>query len=248
MRAFFLIIIVSVLFILENKYKYSILLIAASFVPLGIYGLISIFNGWYFLPNSLVLKSVLTGNEPFLSEKYIFNIFNHFVNQLLVSKLLILISLSFSFLVFNLINRKFKDLCSIMLFIFISMALFHLLFANIGWFYRYEAYLVFMGVLVNSLVLYQFFQKYKISFDRNNIFKYLVFLLLLSLIIIPLAHRGYDSFDDTPIATHNIYEQQYQMGLFVKRFYHNESIVLNDIGQLIIWQKLNVQIFLDWLI
>lgn len=118
-----------------------------------------------------------------------------------------------------------------MLAIFISIALLHLLFANMGWFYRYEAYLVSMGIFINSIVLYQFFQRYRINFSINKTLRYLILItLLFSLIIIPLAPKGCYSFSETSLATHNIYEQQYQTGLFINEFYSNESIVLNDIG------------------
>lgn len=229
-ESFFLIFIVSILFILKKKYLYSILLIAISLIPLGVYGLISTVNGWFFLPNSLVLKSVLTSNEPFLSKMYISHIFNHFINQVLGTEIKILIVLSFIFLLINLINRKFKDLCTIMIVIFISMALLHLFFADIGWFYRYEAYLIFVGIFVNSIVSISIFQKNKINFEKDKILRYSALILLLGLIVIPVASRGLYSFNEAPLATHNIYEQQYQIGLFVKQFYNDESVALNDIG------------------
>lgn len=51
-ESFFLIFVVSFLFILKKKYLYSILLIVVSFIPLVIYGLISTSKGWFF---SLIL-------------------------------------------------------------------------------------------------------------------------------------------------------------------------------------------------
>lgn len=116
-----------------------------------------------------------------------------------------------------------------MLFIFISITFLHLLFANVGWFYRYEAYLVFTGIFINSIVIYQFLYKNKINIELSKILRYSALMLLLCLIVIPLGPR-YISFSETPVATHNIYEQQYQMGLFIKQFYNNESIALNDVG------------------
>lgn len=234
-ESIFLILIVSCLFLLKRNYLYSISLFTVSLIPLGVYGLISTIEGWYFLPNSIILKSVVTGNYPFLSKIYFLNIFNHFIDQMfysaIYSEILVLFSISSIFLLINLFNRKLKDFCTVMLFIFISITLLHLLFANMGWFYRYEAYLISIGIFINSIVLYQFFQRYRINFNINKTLRYLILIILLfGLIIIPLGPKGCYSFSETPVATQNIYHQQYQMGLFIKQFYNNESIALNDIG------------------
>jgi hypothetical protein len=59
---------------------------------------------------------------------------------------------------------------------------------------------------------------------------YVVAMLLVLVIASPLGLRALDSLRKTPQATNNIYEQQYQMGNFVKQFYQGKSIAVNDIG------------------
>ena len=48
--------------------------------------------------------------------------------------------------------------------------------------------------------------------------------------IFPLAQRGFNSLIVIPQATNNIYDQQYQMGLFIKQYYTGENVAANDIG------------------
>jgi len=55
-------------------------------------------------------------------------------------------------------------------------------------------------------------------------------LLFISVIVFPLAGRGFQCLVRTPQATTNIYEQQYQMGLFLSKFYEGEGVAANDIG------------------
>jgi len=59
---------------------------------------------------------------------------------------------------------------------------------------------------------------------------YLLFAALGALLMAPLLHRGLRSLKKIPQATANIYQQQYQMGLFLKTFYNGQSIAANDIG------------------
>jgi hypothetical protein len=64
------------------------------------------------------------------------------------------------------------------------------------------------------------------SLDRNRLYG----LVLVILFIAPLAGRGALWIYWTPTASKNIYEQQYQMGLFLDRFYTGETVLMNDIG------------------
>lgn len=233
-ESLFLIIPVIFLFILKKKYLYSILILFISLIPYLIYGIISMANGWFFLPNSLVLKSFLTTVKPFILNNVILNIFNHFtfqvVNMEITLGLLILTLLSLLLLIISLKHDELRK-TSIFLYIFIFATLLHLFFANIGIFNRYVSYLVFLGIFVNSLASYQLiFGGRVLDFDKNKVFGYLTIILLLGLIFIPLSGGGCYAVMETPTATKNIYEQQYQMALFVKEYYNNDTIALNDIG------------------
>jgi len=50
------------------------------------------------------------------------------------------------------------------------------------------------------------------------------------LALIPLTIRSKDSLALTPVASRNIFEQQYQMGMFLQRYYPDASVAVNDIG------------------
>lgn len=233
-ESLFLIIPVIFLFILKKKYLYSILIIFISLIPYLTYGIISMANGWFFLPNSLVLKSFLTTVKPFILNDVILNIFNHFtfqvVNMEITLGLLILTLLSLLLLIISLKHDELRK-TSVFLYIFIFAALLHLFFANIGIFNRYVSYLIFLGIFVNSLAVYQLiFGNRVLDFDENKVFGYLTVIFLLGLILIPLSGGGCYAVTETPTATKNIYEQQYQMALFIKEYYNNDTIALNDIG------------------
>jgi hypothetical protein len=66
--------------------------------------------------------------------------------------------------------------------------------------------------------------------DRALIPKHVGGVLLAALLIYPCAVRAGAAMIYLPQASKNIYEQQYQMGLFIKRYYQGSTIALNDIG------------------
>ena len=233
-ESLFLIFTVSILFILKKKYIYSCLLLMVSLIPVGIYGIISMDNGWFFLPNSLVLKSFyLVNNGSPSSIATIFNFVHYFIGQFMLNKSVsVLVLLGSLFLIFKLKNRKFWDLNSILLVIFILTASLHMLFAKMGFFYRYESYLVALGIFATSLELYKFLPENGLFYnlDKIKILRYLLSLFIMCLVVFTLADRGYGSLTETSPATNNIYEQQYQMSLFVNQFYSGDGVALNDIG------------------
>jgi len=222
----FLVMAVSTLFIMRKRLFESFLLISLSLVPIVIYGLISISNGWYFFPNSILIKN----NIPVISSVGIWNFIYLFITRISESHILILIFTASILFILKFIrsNTLWREQ-TILLFIFITTAFLHMLFAKTGWFYRYEAYLIAFGIFTIALEVREYLPE-KLLFDKYLIPKYIAIILLIFLFISPFAIRGYVSSIITPLATKNIYEQQYQMALFLKEFYQGETVAANDIG------------------
>jgi len=71
---------------------------------------------------------------------------------------------------------------------------------------------------------------HQIGGNRNALPKYAAVGILAMLLTGPLLGRAVRSLREVPDATTNIYEQQYQMGLFLKQYYPGEAVAANDIG------------------
>jgi hypothetical protein len=117
--------------------------------------------------------------------------------------------------------------------------------ADVGMFYRYEAYLVALGIFT---VLLSGKHITGLIFQHNLYRKFgkreIAFILCLIIILYPFWKRTYQSYSTTPQATHNIYHQQYLMGKFLKEFYSNEVVAANDIG--VINYVSNIKCFDIW--
>jgi hypothetical protein len=225
----FLILVICTLFIIRKRLLYSSFLFVLAIIPIAIYGMISISNGWDFLPNSVLLK----GNTPMFSLIGIAKFFYHFSKHMMTTPhILILVMGALILFIFQFNKQKtlWKD-STVMLIIFTATTFLHMLFARTGWFFRYEAYLVALGIFVIAIAMRGYLpKKISIEFDKSLIPKYVAIVLCIFLVISPFAVRGFMSLKRTSQATTNIYEQQYQMGSFLKQFYQEESVAANDIG------------------
>jgi len=203
-------------------------------LPVVIYGLISVSKGWYLLPNSVLLKGDIPNFSSIWDVINFFGYSTHSAYQQILSAPYILILILIAPIVFIFQYSKPKGIwkdSGIMIIIFIATTLLHMQFARTGWFYRYEAYLVALGILVIAVGMREYLsEKFPIQFDKSLIVKYITIVLLGLHVTLPLIKRGFISLIRTPQATTNIYEQQYQMGLFLKQFYAGESVATNDIG------------------
>ena len=218
----FLVFIVCLLFVVRKRFVHSILLGGLAIIPMAIYGVISIMKGWYFLPNSVLLK----GNVPSFSiigmSKFV-HLFQHI--PILLSAALFLFILQYGK------QKTFWKDTLIMLAAFIATTLFHLLFARVGGLPRYDAYLVVLALFTIASGMREYLPKrVSIVFNKSFVTKYAAIALLTFVMILPLAGRGVLYTIITPQATTNIYEQQYQMGLFLNKFFQGESVAANDIG------------------
>jgi hypothetical protein len=112
-------------------------------------------------------------------------------------------------------------------FFFLANLVLYAAYSKSGWTYRYQSFLVAIGIIVLSVF---FFNYVFVSFSKHTVLKW---VLVVFIGVIPLAYfltAGISLIIKTPRASTNIYEQQYQMGQFLKRYYNGRGVALNDIG------------------
>ncbi len=149
----FVVFVVCVLYLFRNRWLYSLLLGAIAIIPIGIYGIISISHGWFWLPNSVLLKGHIPDFTSLAGMKEFLGISIH---QLLgAPHILSLMIMSIILFVLR-FKKGFWEENRIMMIIFFATCVFHMQFAKTGWFYRYESYLVALGVFVVSIPFFEF--------------------------------------------------------------------------------------------
>jgi hypothetical protein len=128
--------------------------------------------------------------------------------------------------------RGDRDDLQWMLGIFVALTLLHTHFAQpqAFWFFRYEAYLVVLGCVAVGRAVGQWLTTYRHEEWSSGRSVALELAVVLLFALSPLPDRAAKALAYLPQATANIYEQQYQMGLFLKQFYEGMPVALNDIG------------------
>lgn len=217
----FLVSIVAVLFIVRKKYLTGLLLILFGLMPIIIYGLISVSNGWMFLPNTLLIKSKL----PDFSIIEIMKIFFRAFKNILEPPLLFMFLSALYLIRYN--NKQKMNIWTqkqLLLLVFVLTTILHMMFAQTGWFYRYEAYLVAMGVISVAINIYDYIPVVK---NYKSKWKTIAF----SLVILSFIYRSFSACL-VPQSSYNIYEQHFQMGKFVNQYCSGINIAANDIGMI----------------
>ena len=116
--------------------------------------------------------------------------------------------------------------------ILIFTGLAHLEFVGAGPLYRYDAYwctLAFLFVAVQLPVIVPRWPS-PLSLSTWTDPKRLACGVLALLLFFPQAMKGGRLLWFLPQCTSNCFQQQYEMGLFVRRYYQNSTVALNDIG------------------
>lgn len=228
----FLLLVVCLLLLARRRPVYAVCVGLVGVAPVVIYGLVSVSRGWHFLPNPILLK----GNVPDFSSLRGLAGFAAFsiYREIVLGRPEILVLLLATLVLFVLgyeKQRGFWKEDTNLLALFILCALLHAQLARTSPVNRYEAYLVAFGIFA---IGYSFGRRYgegiRMRFDRDLWPKYLAAVCAAILALSPLVKRGALSLARTPKATTNIYEQQYQMGLFLQRFYEGRTVAANDIG------------------
>ncbi|HKZ03792.1 MAG TPA: hypothetical protein VJ180_16230 [Pyrinomonadaceae bacterium] len=225
-ESLFLILPTALLVGLRRRFREAALVLLVALVPLTVYGLISWSYGSSFLPNPLVLKGSMPrdGILPFLQQAlFKFRSAPHLWSMLL---------LAIWFFIGAKTPGRIGPAERVLALIFILATVLHLLFAGIGWFYRYEAYLVAIGIMITGQSVFKALTGRKEDGAmRGAPLLPVTLTLALSLVSgITLLVRANRAISDTIPAMKNIYNQQYQMARFLETYYSGEAVAANDIG------------------
>jgi hypothetical protein len=210
-----------------RRWKVATALGLGGALPVLVTGWWNLANGWFFLPASIVMKRMTLQNPGEFSAWWR-TAWGTLTSPDVPGALVMLVCVAVVILIVKRsapTGRGERE----MLLIFLLSTVQHLLLARFGWFFRYEAYLVALGVTSVSLAVSPMLRDStkwrRLALTHDELA--LGFSLVCFVALVPRAAVA-NSF--LPTATRNIYEQQRQVARFVAQEYEAERIVLNDIG------------------
>lgn len=193
-------------------------------------GLISVVNGAFFLPNSVLVKSsdnllerLLTGGISGYAEWFSSLARGAFPVFLMVAVSAVLLVVQR--------RRGVGAWDSSVLFpgVMVAVSSVHLLLGQTGWFFRYEAYMVALLSVGITVQLVRSLERQRDRRPASVILWALVAVLLTASVV-----AGYDrarlAWESTPRATENVYEQMYQTAHFIRANPQYTSVAIGDLG------------------
>ena len=205
-------------------------------LPVCWLGFYSLAQGWYFLPNSLVLKAYgMNIQETGSFTGFLLSWLSKAASypHCIVAMLALVLVRD--------IPRADKENNQAWTGIVLLTSLLHFMLARYGHVYRYEGYLMALAWIAFWKTLIQ-------SGSISGDFNFLVWirnfpvqaLLYLCLVFSPL-YRFTESFFNGSKAIVNIYEQQVQTARFVKAFYDSDTIGAIDVGAIAYYSKCRLE-------
>jgi hypothetical protein len=199
---------------------------AAALVPAVAFGAVSVANGAFFLPNSLMLKaagesvSALAALlKPFGSEDLAF-----LSNNRALPVLLLFGALSALVRWYSRRDIWRPQVLLPLLLASMIVAHGHYVFSPLYWVYRYDAYLVGFGIFVAAVVLAGLPARGALAG------RFLPGLLVASLVVVA-ADVSEGLFADAEIAgMRNTYLEQYHTASFIRTYYPGAAVIVNDLG------------------
>jgi hypothetical protein len=198
----------------------------ASLLPVTVFGVLSMANGWYFLPNPLMVKAVGESAstlsallKPFGSEDLAFLRSDRAMPILLGLATLAVLAHGW---------RRRTLWCPAVLFPLLLVAMIllqgHFVFSPLYWAYRYDAYLVGFGLLVAAVVLAE------VPGPRGLSRGALPALVVISLVPVLADVREGVLADAEIEGMRHTYLEQYQTAQFIRSYYPAATVIVNDLG------------------
>ena len=210
------------MFALRGRVKYAFGVGLAAVAPLVAIGIWSVQHGWFAVPNSVLLKGTM---PPATLWGLVMVLALWFPAKLLAAPHLFLLATASAAVVAS-GRRRLREwnASDYAAATFVSALVLQVQFAQTGSLFRYDAHLVFAGLLLVLPSLQSWFAPMR---DRGAVATPTILLVILAL---PFASRTVGSLPATPVATANIFQQQVQSARFVRTYYAGRTVAVNDIG------------------
>ena len=232
----FLAIVLGLLFLFRSGWPSAGLVIGAALAPVGVFGLVSVAHGWHVLPNSLLLKGAI---KPLIQDIVGHGLFSaagfrsvaHLCGLTALQNLLaapavlfLLVWAMVAWVARRTIAARFAGPGDALLILFAGTTLIHMQLAGVGYLFRYEAYLVGLGLFVLLFSLRDLTPVLGSASAAAPV------AVLAMLTMLAFGHRAVATVVLAPQAMRNVYEQQFQMGLFLGKHYPGARVLAHDIG------------------
>jgi hypothetical protein len=219
----------SLILVFRKRFGAAMMAFFGGLLPILIFGTYSLSQGGFFLPNSILLKGV----SP-LADQLERSFYRLLEERWETSRDSLELSfLSLGTLVIQLLRKREKfDRLAVMNLAVLLGSLLQTFFIGNNYFYRYEANLICAGLVVSVTSLQDLLRKRQALWPGGK--AWVVYFILLAWLawnpVPELWKRTWESLEKLPTATTNIYEQQVQMGRFLRQYYNGKTIAANDIG------------------
>jgi hypothetical protein len=227
-ESLFLVAPAALLFAHRRRFGEAAWLVAMAALPVLAYGLFSTAHGWTFLPVSILLK----GQRPVAGWPGVAGILGLNAARALAPAphLVAPIALGAAVLLAAARGKEGPlDAPRLMIAIAIVATLLHADFARVGNFFRYDAYLVALLVVALGAATPRLGQWLERAVRAGPPYV-IAAVAAIAIVALPLVNRGQAAQQQTARASSEIYRQQYQMGLFLRRFFDHRHVAANDIG------------------
>ncbi len=239
----FLIAATSVVLTLRRRLPLAIAVSALGALPPIVYGLWSRAQGWPFLPTSLLLK----GQSPDFSLRGLVELLGYQAVKTMYrdSVLTVLVILAAVVLLVHLRTISKWTPAAGMTTLFLATTMIHLQLASIGWFYRYEAYLVLMGTVGVATMVGDLARSGVLPADSwfrgsRSWFESALLAVVIGLVLSPFAIRALQSLREAPQASHDRYLEHVLTAEWVRDHWSDRVVAANDVGALAFFSRCRI--------
>ncbi len=208
--------------VMARRVRDAVVVTAAGAVPVIAVGLWQVSHGWYFLPASILMKqTVLSSSGSTLSPG---SVVQNILSGGVPAVVLVLVAVA-SWCLADGRRRQQPFSALAPLTVFLVASALHVSLAKFGYLYRYESYLVALGVSAVGASLANVAARTERRRDTP-----LATLVAFLVVTVIFSSRTIEPHGRTAVTAGHIYRQQRQMATFIARYYDTGIVAMNDIG------------------